>query len=179
MVASAVEEPEYELSQRFIGSSGASVYEIGPDDMGTRDFDAIPKGKTGGRAAAVLALYESDLTNRPVAQCLDWIASELGLDAKLRRFASGLAQDAERQRRQLDLTLNRYSRRRTMDSASPVVRNVLRTAMVELELYPKTRTAVIVSEAVKLSQLLDTHVSGKFVNGVLGAFVRASGRDDS
>ncbi len=139
------------------------------------DFEAIPRDKTGARAAAVLALYQSDLTNRPANQCLEWVVTEIGLNTKLRRFAHSLAQESDNQRSELDNRLNRYSRRRNMDQSSPVARNILRTAIVEMDLYPSTRAAVVISEAVKLCQMFDTHDTGRFVNGVLGAVVR----DDS
>ena len=102
-----------------------------------------------------LSLYESDLTNRPVTQCVDWLVSEMGLNKKSRQFVSSLTTEVEERRTELDRRLNRYSKNRTMQEASPVVRNVLRTALVELEMYPKTRTAVIINEAVKLSQMFD------------------------
>ncbi len=147
-------------------------------DSDAPDFEAIPRDKTGARAAAVLSLYESDLTNRPVMQCVEWVVSELGLSKKSKQFVSSLVTEVEERRTELDRRLNRYSKRRTMQEASPVVRNVLRTALVELEMYPKTRTAVIINEAVKLSQMFDAEGSGRFVNGVLGAIVRDSGRED-
>ena len=149
----------------------------GDFDADAPDFEAIPRDKTGARAAAILALYESDLTNRPVMQCVEWVVSEMGLSKKSRQFVSSLAAEVEDRRTELDRRLNRYSKRRTMHEASPVVRNVLRTALVELEMYPKTRTAVIINEAVKLSQMFDAEGSGRFVNGVLGAIVRDTGRD--
>ncbi len=147
-------------------------------DADAPDFEAIPRDKTGARAAAVLALYESDLTNRPVMKCVEWVTSEMELNKRPRRFVSSLATEVEERRTELDRRLNRYSKRRTMQEASPVVRNVLRVALVELEMYPKTRTAVIINEAVKLSQMFDAEGSGRFVNGVLGAIVRDTGRDD-
>ncbi len=141
------------------------------------DFEAIPRDKTGARAAAILSLYESDLTNRPVTQCVEWVASEMGMSRKSRRFVSSLATAVENRRTELDRRLDRYLKGRTMQDTSPVVRNVLRTALVELEMYPKTRTAVIINEAVKLSQMFDTQNTGRFVNGVLGAIVRDTDRD--
>ena len=146
-------------------------------DADAPDFEAIPRDKTGARAAAILALYESDLTNRPVTQCVDWVVSEMGLSRKSRQFVSSLATEVEERRTELDRRLNRYSKRRTMQEASPVVRNVLRTALAELEMYPNTRTAVIINEAVKLSQMFDAQGSARFVNGVLGAIVRDTGRE--
>lgn len=142
------------------------------------DFGAIPRDKTGGRAAAVLALYQSDMTNRPVDQCLQWVAIEIGLNRKIVRFAQKLAKEAEQDRAALDRKLDRYARGWTMAEASPVVRNVLRTALVEMDEFPNTSTAVVVSEAVKLSQMFDTHNTGRFVNGVLGAIVRDAEGDN-
>ena len=142
------------------------------------DFDSIPRDKTGFRAAAILALYESDLTNRPVLQCVEWVVGEMGLSARSKRFVLSLATEVEERRSELDRRLNRYSKGWTMEEASPVVRNVLRAALVEFDLYPGTRTAVIINEAVKLSQMFDAQGSGRFVNGVLGAIVRDSGRED-
>ena len=148
-------------------------------DADAPDFGAIPRDKTGSRAAAVLALYESDLTNRPAVQCIEWVSDEIGLSKKLRRFAFSLADHADRERIRIDRRLNRYSKHRTMAEASPVARNILRAALVELDLYPKTKVAVVVSEAVKLTQIFDTQRAGRFVNGVLGAMVRDAERDES
>ena len=145
-------------------------------DSDAPDFGAIPRDKTGGRAAAVLALYQSDMTNRPVNQCLNWVAAEIGLNKKIIRFARTLAEAAENDRAELDRRLNRFARGWTMAEASPVVRNVLRTALVEMDEYPNTSTAVVISEAVKLSQMFDTHNTGRFVNGVLGAVARDAER---
>ena len=147
-------------------------------DNDVPDFGAFPRDKTGSRVAAVLALYQSDITNRPVEQCLKWVSTEIGLNKKLHRFAQSLAAQAEKDRADLDRRLNRFSRGWSMSESSPVVRNILRTAVVELDSYPKTSTAVVVSEAVKLSQMFDTHNTGRFVNGVLGAFVRDAEGDD-
>ncbi len=149
-----------------------------PFDADAPDFEAIPRDKTGARAAAVLSLYESDVANRPVSQCFEWVAAEMGMSKKSRQFAYSLATEVEDRRIELDRRLNRYSKRRTIHEASPVVRNVLRTALVELEMYPKTRTAVIISEAMKLSQMFDYEGTGRFVNGILGAMVRDAGRDE-
>ena len=146
------------------------------DATNAPDFEAIPRDKTGGRAAAVLSLYEADLTNRPAVQCIDWVTSEMRLNRKLRQFAYSIAAEVEDRRPELDRQLNRYSRRSPMSDTMPVVRNILRIALVEMDLYPKTSTAVVISEAVKLSQMFDTHGSGRYVNGVLGALVRDGAR---
>ena len=178
MTSARVNEPGDWLSAVSDERARAWVDDDGAFDADAPDFEAIPRDKTGSRAAAVLALYQSDLTNRPVTRCVEWVVSEMGLSKKSRQFVSSLATEVEERRTELDRRLNRYSKRRTMQEASLVVRNVLRMALVELEMYPKTRTAVIINEAVKLSQMFDAQGSGRFVNGVLGAIVRDTGRDD-
>ena len=172
MTAATAREPTDWLSAVSDQAPGTWSEDPLPLESLAPDFEAIPRDKTGGRAATVLALYESDLTNRPASQCLDWIAREIGLNSKLRKFAHSLIQQADNQRSNLDRRLNRYSQRRTISQTSPVVRNILRTAMVEMDLFPATRPAVIVSEAVKLCRMFDTRDAGRFVNGVLGAVIR-------
>ena len=56
-----------------------------------------------------------------------------------------------------------------MDTASIIVRNVLRVATAESRLFPETSEAVIISEAVKLTKIFDTDAASRFVNGILGA----------
>ena len=172
MTASPVEESSGWLSTVTPGRSGAFTGGILSEGDDGPDFEAIPRDKTGARASVVLSLYESDMTNRPAIQCLDWIADEIGLSTKLRRFAASLVDAIDRDRAGLDRRLGRFSRRWTIAEISPVVRNILRTAVVEFDTRPDTSAAVVVSEAVKLSNLFDTAKSGRFVNGVLGAVVR-------
>ncbi len=164
------------LSAASTEGSGSRSPNLVGDDPNAPDFEAIPRDKTGGRAAAVLSLYESDLTNRPAAQCIDWVTSEMQLNRKLRQFAYSIAAEVEDRRSELDRQLNGYSRRAPMSETLPVVRNILRIALAEMDLYPNTSTAVIISEAVKLSQMFDTQGSGRYVNGILGALVRDGAR---
>ena len=165
------------LSAASTAGSGSRSPNLAGDESNAPDFEAIPRDKTGGRAAAVLSLYEADLTNRPAAQCIDWVTSEMRLNRKLRQFAYSIATEVEDRRPELDRQLNGYSRRSPMSETLPVVRNILRIALAEMDLFPKTSTAVIISEAVKLSQMFDTQGSGRYVNGVLGALVRDGARD--
>lgn len=167
-----VQETRGWLSPVPQGSVASGPYDTSQFEADAPDFGAIPRDKTGGRATAVLALYESDLSNRPAVQCLDWVATEIGLPRKLRRFALSLAEAAETDRVKLDSRLSKFSHRRTMDQVAPVVRNILRVAAVEFDLYPNTSSAVVISEAVKLAQMFETQATGKFVNGVLGALAR-------
>ncbi len=172
MTAPSVEESGSWMSTVSGRHTDSTFHGTLSDSDAGPDFGAIPRDKSGARAAVVLSLYESDLTNRPSIQCLDWIALEIGLSSKLRRFAASLVEAADRDRAEIDRRLGRFSRRWSIAEISPVVRNILRTAVIEFDVYPETSVAVVVSEAVKLSNLFDTEKSGGFVNGVLGAVVR-------
>lgn len=129
-------------------------------------------GRTAARAAAIQALYESDITNRKTEHCIDWIAQELKLSPNGKKFAHQLATEAEANRSKIDTVLNSYSPVWKMDTASIIVRNVLRVATAESRLFPETNEAVIISEAVKLTKIFDTDAASRFVNGILGAIAK-------
>ena len=145
--------------------------ELGAQHVGD-EFHPQLAGRTAARAAAIQALYESDITNRKTQNCIDWIARELKLSASEKRFAIKLAAEAEANRKKIDSTLNSYSPVWKMETASVVVRNILRVASAERRLYPQTSDAVIISEAVKLTKIFDTDAASRFVNGILGAIAR-------
>lgn len=55
----------------------------------------------------------------------------------------------------------------------PIVdRNVIRLGLFELQQDPKTPTAVVVSEAVRLAHTYSTEKSASFVNGVLSSLAK-------
>jgi len=55
----------------------------------------------------------------------------------------------------------------------PVIdRNILRIGLYELRADPRTPTAVVVSEAVRLAHTYSTEKSPSFVNGILATLAK-------
>lgn len=156
------------------------VVERDPLDLGSEyelvseSEECVPRGRTGARFSVVQALYASDLTNRPASQCLPWVFDELGLKRKERRFAEILMELVEGDRERTDALIDRFARWSFSEASELILRNVLRLAFSELK-SGSVSAAVVINEAVTLSKLLTTDGGGRFVNGVLGAYVRSVG----
>ncbi len=121
------------------------------------------------RRAAVFALYQSDLTGRPLAEAL-------GRDASL--FSRTLAYAVTDRTQELDEIVERHSRGWPVQRIQPLERNIMRVALIEM-LHPDTAPAEepippegAVEEAVETAKMFCGSDAPAFVNGVLGAVLR-------
>ncbi len=115
------------------------------------------------RRAALVALYQADVTGRPLEDLLD-------RDAKpfTRELAEGVASERER----LDELIERHSVGWPLDRIAPLERNILRVALHELLERPDVPAEVAIDEAVESAKELCSVDAPKFVNGILGAALR-------
>jgi N utilization substance protein B len=120
--------------------------------------------RTDQRRAAVVALYQADLTARPLADLVP-----VGATA----FTCELVDGVEREREQLDALIERHSTDWTLDRIAPLERGILRVALFELLHRPDVPDEVAIDEAVEAAkELCGTDAPG-FLNGILGAVQRA------
>ena len=114
------------------------------------------------RRDAVFALYQRDVTGRPLDQLL----------AGARPFTRELADGVERNREQLDSEIARHAKGWALERIAPLERNVMRVALFEIEQRDDVPVEVAIDEAVELAkEYCGTDAPG-FVNGVLGAVAR-------
>lgn len=73
---------------------------------------------------------------------------------------------------ELNDILNLLSPEWPADRQPSVDRNILRLAMYEMSFYQQTPQAVVIDEAIELAKKFSTEDSGRFVNGVLGEYMR-------
>ena len=112
------------------------------------------------RRAAVVALYQADLTDRSAPDLLD---------ARAPDFARELVDGVERDRSEIDDLIRRHSEGWTLDRIAPLERNILRVSLHELLHREDIPAEVSIDEAVEAAkELCGTDAPG-FVNGVLGA----------
>jgi N utilization substance protein B len=121
------------------------------------------------RRAAVIALYQHDLTGRPLAQTL-------APDASL--FARALAQAAADRAQELDEVIDRHSYGWSVQRIQPLERSIMRVALVEI-LHPDAVPADepipsegAIEEAVESAKTFCGSDAPGFVNGVLAAVLR-------
>jgi N utilization substance protein B len=115
------------------------------------------------RRAAVVALYQGDVTGRALEELLDPEATP---------FTHELAEGAARERQQLDELIERHSVGWALDRIAPLERNILRVALFELLHRPDVPTEVAIDEAIEAAKELCSAEAPPFVNGILGAVAR-------
>ena len=122
--------------------------------------------RTEQRRAAVVALYQSDVTGRPAGDLVDRGASA---------FTRELVEGVEADRDSLDESIARHASGWTLDRIAPLERNILRVAVHEMRNRPDVPHEVAIDEAVEAAKELCSADAPGFVNGVLGAIHRENG----
>jgi transcription antitermination protein NusB len=115
------------------------------------------------RRAAVVALYQQDVTGRPAETLLE-------RDASL--FTKELVEGVEVEREELDQLIERHAEGWTLNRIAPLERNILRVALHELIHRSDIPDEVAIDEAVEAAKELCSAETPKFVNGILGAVQR-------
>ena len=121
------------------------------------------------RRAAVFALYQHDLTGRPLDELF-----EHGAGPFTRALAHATSDNAE----DIDARIERHTKGWTLDRIAPLERAILRTAMLEM-LHPDIVEGErpippegAIDEAVELAKAFCGPDAPGFVNGILGAALR-------
>jgi N utilization substance protein B len=115
------------------------------------------------RRAAVIALYQHDVTGRPVADVIPRDASP---------FTKELIEGTAREREELDALIERHAVGWTLDRIAPLERSILRVALHEMQSRADVPAEVAIDEAVEAAKELCSAEAPKFVNGILGAAQR-------
>src|SRR5919205_293966 len=119
--------------------------------------------RTEQRRAAVVALYQSDVTGRPAQELVERSASP---------FTRELVEGVEAERGSLDESIARHSSGWALDRIAPLERNILRVAVHEMRNRSDIPDEVAIDEAVEAAHELCGNDAPGFVNGVLGAVQR-------
>jgi N utilization substance protein B len=121
------------------------------------------------RRAAVFALYQHDLTGRPLAETLD--RNALPLTGALAHAAADRAQE-------LDETIDRHSHGWSVQRIQPLERSIMRVALIEM-LHPDVAPGDApipaegaIEEAIETARTFCGSDAPAFVNGVLAAVLR-------
>jgi N utilization substance protein B len=121
------------------------------------------------RRAAVVAVYQHDLTGRALAETL-------GPDASA--FARALAHAAVDRAQELDAIIDAHAHGWSVQRIQPLERSIMRVALIEM-LYPDAVPAEApipaegaIEEAVESAKTFCASEAPGFVNGVLAAVLR-------
>jgi N utilization substance protein B len=126
--------------------------------------------RTDQRRAATFALYQHDLTGRPLDELFP---------ADARPFTMAVAHAVQDNQEELDELIERHAEGWTLDRIAPLERNVLRVALLELlhpELVADERPIppeAAIDEAVETAKTFCGADAPAFVNGILAAVLRS------
>ena len=119
--------------------------------------------RTDQRRAAVFALYQRDVTGRPLDELVD---------ARATPFTRELTDGVDAEVEQLDALIERYAQDWTVDRIAPLERNILRVALHELLHRDDIPAEVAIDEAIETAKELCAAEAPAFLNGILGSVQR-------
>jgi N utilization substance protein B len=120
------------------------------------------------RRDAVFALYQHEVTGRPLDELLE--ASK--------PFSRELAEAVEANRPELDALISKHSKGWALERIAPLERSIMETALYEALHSDDIPVEVAIDEAVELTkEYCGTDAPG-FVNGILGAALAERGAVD-
>jgi N utilization substance protein B len=129
-----------------------------------------------GRELALQWLYQIDVGHLPPEDVMADVPEDedalQGLTEEGVGFAQALVRGILADLPRVDATLREYAPEWPPERMAGVERNVLRIAFYELLNAPDTPASVTIDEAVEVAKTYGSDESGKFVNGILGAYVR-------
>lgn len=127
--------------------------------------------RSTSRRLAMQAIYQSELAGSDIETSLKNITESEQFIPETIEFASKLARAAWQEKDVLDQTISSLAIDWPLERIGKVDRSILRLALKELGLK-ETPDSVIINEAVELAKKYSGEESAKFINGILGAYVR-------
>jgi transcription antitermination protein NusB len=125
--------------------------------------------RTDQRRDAVFALYQREVTGRPLAELL----------AGAKPFTRELAEGVDVHRAELDAAIADHAEGWELSRIAPLERSIMRVALFEAFHREDVPTEVALDEAVGLAKRYCGADAPGFVNGVLGAAVRAAAAEEA
>jgi N utilization substance protein B len=133
----------------------------------------VEPGRRQARRAALVLLYQHDVTGRPMAELAERYRADTG--HPLPAYTVELVEGVQHEREALDRSIGEHAHGWTTARISPIERAALRIAAHELTARSDVPASVAIDEAVRLSKRYASPEAGTFVNGVLGAMARSLG----
>jgi N utilization substance protein B len=115
------------------------------------------------RRAAIVALYQREVTGRPLEELIPGGATD---------FTRELALGADSERAGLDAIVERHATDWPLDRIAPLELSILRVALFELLHRVDVPDEVAIDQAVEVAKELCGADAPRFVNGILGAAQR-------
>ena len=127
--------------------------------------------RSTSRRLAVQALYQAEIAGIEIELAIANLLEDEQFIDETKQFATELATVTWQNRQTVDNIIKRLSIDWPLDRIGKVDRSILRLAIQEIRLK-QTPDSVVINEAVELAKKYSSIEAAKFINGILGSFVR-------
>lgn len=124
------------------------------------------------REAALQALFQIDVGKARADQAVAYAIDLNDLDRETEEFCRSLVDGVMVHQDSIDESIERLAIDWSLNRLGNVDRNVLRLALFELMYRQDIPVGVTINEAVEVAKTFGNTDSGRFINGILGQFVR-------
>ena len=130
-----------------------------------------------GRELALQWLFEIEVGHQAPEQVTANVPQDIEeletLDEEGVGFAQQLVRGVRAHQQEIDRVISKFTKGWPLDRIAAIERNVLRLALYEIMYMPDVPSSVSANEAVEIAKHYASDESGKFVNGILGAYLRS------
>ncbi|WP_177505770.1 transcription antitermination factor NusB [Anaerosinus sp.] len=130
--------------------------------------------RRNAREVALQALFQLDFNEMESVEALESALNEKkNMSDSAREYAKILVCGTKNHLSKIDELISKHSTEWKVNRMPSVDRNIVRIALYELGFSEEKLAAnIVINEAVELAKRFGTDSSPKFVNGILGAFIK-------
>jgi transcription antitermination protein NusB len=127
------------------------------------------------REFALKVLFQIEVGKLPPEEALEVSFEEARPPEGDRPFIEEIVRGVIAQEADLDQVIEALAEGWRLDRLAKVDKNVLRMALYELKHHPELPVSMVINDAVEIAKKYSTDDSGRFVNGILGSYLRERG----
>ena len=128
--------------------------------------------RRNARELALKVLFQVDVGHLSPDEALQTWEEEVRPAAEDRDYVDELVRGIASSEAELDEIIAELAEGWKIDRLAKVDKNVLRIALYELIHHPDSTPNTVVNDAVEIVKKYSTDDSGRFVNGILGSYLR-------
>jgi transcription antitermination protein NusB len=127
------------------------------------------------RELAMKILYQIEVGQGPLEEVIETSRAAVPTEPEEWAYVDEVVHGVLREQAALDRIIADLASGWKLERIASVDRNILRLALYEIRHRSDIPASVAVNEAVEIAKKYSTEESGKFVNGILGSYLRAQG----
>ncbi len=127
--------------------------------------------RSTGRKLAMKILYQKDLRPDDLNYIIEQFFSDSNYTDDTKNWAIELSEAVYNKINECDEIIKRYAIDWDIERVNLIDKNILRIAIYELQ-HTDTPINIILNEAIEISKKYSTDEAPKFINGILGNFVK-------